>query len=540
MALFQRYKWAAALVSVTLTAVPLLWLTSWLQTQGEAEVAIAARWSVGITDLAIGETVNRLNDLAARNLDLCQPANQQRLRQEVFASGLIKELSIVDPNGQTLCADTGSSFAARDLIASTATSDPTIMLDVVQILDSNERMLRVRRLAPRRAPMLAALLRPAMLLPQVMPDGAAFFGYARMTLADGSLIGTSGTEGALHEDHLVKQVQSALYGAIITVAMQRSGVIANYDDLRRIGMVVTGLVAIVLLGFALVLPWHYRRHNSMPEIERALAAGEFIPYYQPIVDIVSGKVLGAEVLVRWKKPDGTIVAPGAFIPLVESSGLVLDLTRSLMRQVCDELGPTLQARPDMYVGFNIAPRHLKDSLLLNDVGTIFEGSPIRLSQVVLEVTERYELENLGAARRVIAALQALGCRIALDDVGTGHSGLSYILKLGVDIIKIDRIFVEAIKTDPQTQTIVKTLIDLASNLQMKIIAEGVEQFEQVTYLRDIGITAAQGYCFAPPLAASLFVQLVQAVDKRATPAGQDARPDPLKTHGAAADRTKVA
>ena len=177
----------------------------------------------------------------------------------------------------------------------------------------------------------------------------------------------------------------------------------------------------------------------------------------------------------------------------------------------------MEARPDMYVGFNIAPRHLKDSVVLNDVGAIFEGSPIRLSQVVLEVTERYELENLNAARRVIAALQALGCRIALDDVGTGHSGLSYILKLGVDIIKIDKMFVEAIKTDPHTQAIVGTLVDLARNLRMKIIAEGVEQFEQVMYLRDRGIVAAQGYCFSPPVPGSVFVQLVQAMDKRAAP-----------------------
>lgn len=540
MALFQRYKWAAALVSVSLTAIPLFWLTSWLQTQGEAEVAIAARWSMGITDLAVGETVNRLNDLAAKNLDPCQPPQIQMMRQAVFASGLIRELSVVDPNGQTLCTDTGSSFAARDLVASAATVDPTIMLDVVKIIDSDERMLRVRRLAPDRASMLAALLRPSQLLPQVMADGDLFTGYARLTFTDGSLIGIAGNEAAVYGDHLLKRAQSSYYGIVVTIVMQRGDIIANYDDLRRIGMVVSGLVAMVLLGFALVIPWYYRQRISTPEIERALAAGEFIPYYQPVIDIVSGKINGAEVLVRWKKSDGTIVTPGAFIPLVESSGLVLDLTRSLMRQVCVELGPTLHERPDMSIGFNIAPRHLKDAMLLNDVGAIFEGSPIRLSQVVLELTERYELENLGAARRVIAALQALGCRIALDDVGTGHSGLSYILKLGVDIIKIDRIFVEAIRTDPQTQTIVKSLVDLASNMQMRIVAEGVEQFEQMIYLRDMGITAAQGYCFAPPLPAALFVQLVQAADKRATPDGQEALPDPFKTYGTAAGRSKVA
>jgi EAL domain-containing protein (putative c-di-GMP-specific phosphodiesterase class I) len=207
-----------------------------------------------------------------------------------------------------------------------------------------------------------------------------------------------------------------------------------------------------------------------------------------------------------------VIAPGVFIPLIESSGLVLDLTRALMRHVCREAGQTIGRRPNMYIGFNIAPRHFNDAVILNDVGSIFEGSPIRLSQVVLELTERYQIENLSATRRVIAALQGLGCRISLDDVGTGHSGLSYILKLGVDIIKIDKLFVEAIKTERQSQAIVKTLVDLATNLRMQIVAEGVEKAEQVIYLRDHGISAAQGYVFAPPLPGAAFLELVEAMD----------------------------
>jgi sensor c-di-GMP phosphodiesterase-like protein len=514
LALFHRYKWIAAVVGMLLTGVPLLWFTSWLQRQGEAEVEITAQWSAGIADLMISQAAASLNDLAARNVDSCQAANVEQMRRAVFASMPIRELSLVDPSGQTLCTDSGRPAAGREVLASAATSRADIMLDVLKLDDSNERLLRVRRLAPRKAPMLAALLRPALLLPQVSPDGKPFAGYARMTLADGTVIGTAGSENALVEDNLVGHKKSQIYGQILTVAMQRGGHFASYDDLRRIGMVVTGLIALAILLCAVVIPWRAQRAQSgTSEIEKALAAGEFIPYYQPIVDITSGKLLGAEVLVRWRKPDGTVVSPGAFIPLIESSGLVLDLTRSLMRQVCIDIGAIMEARPDMYVTFNIAPRHFTDSVVLNDVGAIFEGSPIRLSQVVLEVTERYELENLNAARRVIAALQALGCRVALDDVGTGHSGLSYILKLGVDIIKIDRLFVEAVKSDPHTQAIVATLVDLARNLHMKIVAEGVEHFEQVIYLREHGITAAQGYHFAPPLPCSVFTQLVQTLDK---------------------------
>ena len=105
-------------------------------------------------------------------------------------------------------------------------------------------------------------------------------------------------------------------------------------------------------------------------------------------------------------------------------------------------------------------------------------------------------------RRTIAALQRVGCKVAIDDVGTGHSGLSYILKLGVDIIKIDKIFVEAIGSEGHSKPIIETLIDLAKNMRMEIVAEGVETFDQVTYLRERGIGAAQGYVFAPPLPGS--------------------------------------
>ncbi len=112
---------------------------------------------------------------------------------------------------------------------------------------------------------------------------------------------------------------------------------------------------------------------------------------------------------------------------------------------------------------------------------------------MLELTERHEVANLTSMRRTIAALQRVGCKVAIDDVGTGHSGLSYILKLGVDIIKIDKMFVEAIGSEGHSKAIIETLIDLAKNMRMEIIAEGVETFDQVTYLRERGIGAAQGY-----------------------------------------------
>jgi EAL domain-containing protein (putative c-di-GMP-specific phosphodiesterase class I) len=142
--------------------------------------------------------------------------------------------------------------------------------------------------------------------------------------------------------------------------------------------------------------------------------------------------------------------------------------------------------------------------------------------VVLEVTERDPIENFTETRRTIAALQGLGVRIAIDDVGTGHSGLSYMLKLGVDIIKIDKMFVDAVGTDQNATTIVETLIDLARNMRMDVIAEGVENFEQVMHLRKRGIRQAQGFVFSPPLPGSSFLRLVEAIDPAPRP--QSRRP----------------
>src|SRR6185312_7453171 len=140
------------------------------------------------------------------------------------------------------------------------------------------------------------------------------------------------------------------------------------------------------------------RDNPIAELEHGLKAGEFVPYYQPIMDIVTGKLRGAEVLVRWRRPDGSVISPAAFIPLAESSGIIVDITRSLMRRVCDELGPAYDERPHLKVSFNLAARHFEDDSIVRDIRDIFGPGRVRLSQLVLEVTERQPIENLAETR----------------------------------------------------------------------------------------------------------------------------------------------
>jgi sensor c-di-GMP phosphodiesterase-like protein len=327
-------------------------------------------------------------------------------------------------------------------------------------------------------------------------------------------------------------VSSERYAIAVSAALPKAAFAEMQSWLRMIGAAASGAFALLILGAYFLIPRRTAADNPVAELERALKAGEFVPYYQPIVDIRSGKLNGAEILVRWRKPDGSIVPPVSFIPLAESSGLIIELTRALMKRVRDEMSPALGQRPHLKVSFNLTARHFTNEEIVDDVRKIFSKCPLKMSQLVFEVTERQPLENLTETRRVIAALQGLGARIAIDDVGTGHSGLSYMLKLGVDIIKIDKVFIDSLGTDRNSNTIIETLIDLAQNMRMDIVAEGVESFEQVVALRELGIRLAQGYVFAPPLPGAAFLQLVEAIDPlKAKPARKSLVPDDAEQEG---------
>jgi EAL domain-containing protein (putative c-di-GMP-specific phosphodiesterase class I) len=191
---------------------------------------------------------------------------------------------------------------------------------------------------------------------------------------------------------------------------------------------------------------------------------------------------------------------------------MFELTQTLMRRVCAEVGDAYARRPELKVAFNLTARHFADDAIVADLRAIFDRSPVRLSQLTLELTEREPIADVIATRRVIAALQGLGCQVALDDVGTGHSGLSSILRLGVDIIKIDKMFIDSLGSERNSATIVTTMVELARNMRMEVVAEGVESFDQVADLRARGIRAAQGYVFAPPLPGSSFLTLLDALD----------------------------
>ncbi len=511
-----RRNLIAIAAGVLLAGAPLVafdfWLTGMIDRQGGAEITNAARRAVTLADTRLDLAISGLDALAAQGVNSCGPSQLAAMRQVAFNTATVREIAIVGPDGETLCTHLGPPLGERKVIASKPIAGADgYTFDVIQFANG-ENIVRLRRKVGAGPFGVAALVPVSLLLPQVSIDGSPFRAYAQLAFRDGVLIGSTGNRPAASDAQFSAGVPSGKFGFVAELVAPRALLPAEAaGGIRLLSLFATGAVVLVLAGFALLM----RRRaagNPVADIERALAAGEFVPYYQPIVDIRSGQLRGAEVLVRWRKPDGTLVLPGSFIPLAESSGLILEMTRDLMRRVCAEAGPAIGCRPSLKISFNFAGQLFRDESIVKDVRKIFSGSPIKMSQVVLELTERDPIENFTVTRQVIAALQGLGVRIAIDDVGTGHSGLSYMLKLGVDIIKIDKMFVDAIGTDRNSTTIVETLVDLAHNMRMDVVAEGVENFEQVMHLRELGVRSAQGYVFAPPLPGSAFLQLVEAID----------------------------
>jgi sensor c-di-GMP phosphodiesterase-like protein len=500
-----------------------------IERQSYEELDLAARRTISLAEGRIGRGIAVLDDLARRGVHSCEQADLDALRQATFATTPVKELSVVAPDGSTLCSELGGALEKREVLSSEPVKDGSnVRLEIIRLGNLNREIVRLNRPGTGGENGVAALIPTELLIPQVSTQGGAIPMNSRIVTGNGTQIGQFVTlpQSEAQADDLAVRLKSARYAIEAVLSLPRESLAAREEDLRSLGSVITGGLALVIFAFVMMMP--RREHaNPVTAIEQAIKAGEFIPYYQPIVDIRTGQLRGAEVLARWRKPDGTITMPSSFIPIAESSGIVLNLTRALMHQVSKEMGNALAVRPHLKVTFNLIAQHFADEAIVQDVSEIFRHSPMRLSQIVLEMTERQPIENLTETRRVIATLQGLGLQVAIDDVGTGHGGLSYILKLGVDIIKIDKMFVDSIGIDTGSTAIVQTLIDLAESLRMEVIAEGVENFEQVTHLRKLGIRAAQGYVFAPPLPCDLFMQLIANIDplpKRASEAAAGARP----------------
>lgn len=251
-----------------------------------------------------------------------------------------------------------------------------------------------------------------------------------------------------------------------------------------------------------------QKRTSSPthEMQRALDAAEFVPYFQAVVHGDSKKLSGVEVLMRWNHPKEGLVRPDLFIPFAEHSGLIVPMTRSLMQQTATLLAPlSASFKEPFHIGINITASHCQGLDLVKDCREFLDAFTPGSVHLVLELTERELIEPTAITHQLFDQLRDLGVKIAIDDFGTGHSSLGYLRQFNVDYLKIDQSFVAMIGIDTLSSHILDSIIELAIKLGLAMVAEGVETQQQSDYLTAHNVNFLQGYLYGRPMPGVEFI-----------------------------------
>ncbi len=252
-----------------------------------------------------------------------------------------------------------------------------------------------------------------------------------------------------------------------------------------------------------------RRRTLEDELRRAIPAGELVPWYQPIVDSMTGRMVGVEVLVRWNHPEQGLLAPGAFVPMAEELGLIRAIDEAVFEAACAQTAPWVADGLIEAVSVNVSPRDLLDPAFSRKLIGRLSKTALPATALTVEITETFLLQDMALARRHIERLAAKGVNVALDDFGTGYSNLRALMHLPIQTVKLDRSLIDEVGRDARVSKLVASMLHAARSLGMRIVAEGVEHEAQALFLRSAGCDRMQGYFFARPMTGEAMEALLR-------------------------------
>ena len=245
-----------------------------------------------------------------------------------------------------------------------------------------------------------------------------------------------------------------------------------------------------------------RRLELKADLQRAIDNGEFVLYYQPVIELETGAIIGLEALIRWNHPERGLVPPLEFIPLAEETGLIVPIGGWVIQEACRQavlLHDRLPVEPPLHMAVNLSARQLQRQEIVGEIGEILTETGLDPGLLILEITESVMMKDVKLSVQRLTELKALGVKLAVDDFGTGYSSLNYIQQFPVDILKVDKSFVDAFSTDPRKSALTATILKLASDLDLRPVAEGIERADQLERLLALHCDLGQGFYFAKPL-----------------------------------------
>ncbi|BBE70656.1 cyclic di-GMP phosphodiesterase YahA [Pleomorphomonas sp. SM30] len=503
-------QWGKTAIAAALMAgLPIMVSDYVLSRNGLAEGRVEAREMaervLERAEAVIGEGLTLLAEARKRAVVDCGYDSRAAYGHLAFQASYVQQIGLIDEAGTLICGEPMGALAFPARLPAADPGDPSVMIGILKGNGDSQAVVTLR-VDPRQR-LVARFDRDVL----DVAAGPSYFRDAsriEVFLEDGSVwLRTAGNWAPEKEPGAIVETATS-HRYPIKVVASASAVAAEdtMAPLRAIVLVVATLSGIAVFAVNL---WNNWRGQAGDAFTRAVENQEFVPYYQPVFDLFTGEIRGCEVLVRWRRENGTMVPPGQFLPYAEATGLIRDITRQLMAKTVEDCAAIYRRNPHLKLSINLTAMHFNDLEILDEIQDIYGDSGIAFDQLCFEVTEQHPLKDLNLSRAIIGRIQALGAAVALDDVGTGHGGLAYLQKLGVDIIKIDKMFIDHIGTDHSSQTIVDTLVELANQLGLGIIAEGVETQDQLEHLKRVGVATAQGYVFSPPVPAKAYLEMLE-------------------------------
>jgi c-di-GMP phosphodiesterase len=469
-------------------------------------------------EFAVDFAAASLDELAGHGLATCDPASLQAIRLHVYRRSAVKDVRLVNPDGSVICSAYSETLEfdrgwvdRADMLASRDTK-----LSLFRVEQFGGDALGVLRDIDHKKAIVAILGINSSLF-DIMPAELRAHSEVLLALNNGQQLG----EFMLDADKALArpidvEKSSARFPLRTNIRVERAVLSTWNSEAYWPAMAVAVGLGII---FGVLLARSRRTEGPVADLDRALARGEFKPYFQPIFDLRTGQIRGCEILARWLREDGSVVPPLNFIPLAESSGRIQTMTWQILSSALSDLRPVLKADKEFKLSLNVVPKHLLSAGFVETLRRTVLAAKVSARQIVVEVTERDELEDLKRAATVVSELRDHGFRVAIDDVGVGHSGLSRLKGLGANTIKIDKFFVDTITVDASTTTIVEMLVALARDLEMTVVAEGVETEDQRRALISCGVEQGQGYLVAAPLPLAKFSRLLEDRRSAATAGG---------------------
>lgn len=316
-------------------------------------------------------------------------------------------------------------------------------------------------------------------------------------------------------DGAIVRVSESHRHPISTVAITPSSSISSKWARTAIEFSIAG-VAVAALLTTMIIRIVRRTRSLEADLREAVKYKELNVHYQPIIDLRTGRCVGAEALMRWNHSQRGMISAAEFISVAEKSNLIVPMTELLLDRIAEDLEDVLDTNPELHIGINLAPQHFANHQIIDAVQSLIYPR-IRSNQIIFEITERGLVgDDASPAAAVMHALTKSGSKLAVDDFGTGYSSLSYLQRFRLHYLKIDKAFVDGISDANNSSGLVDQIIKIAKSLNMEVIAEGVEHEFQVAYLLNHGVEYAQGWYLGRPMAADRFIDFI---DEKNRPVG---------------------